>query len=147
VLEEDTDSRPETLAVADDRTGPDDDGGPDGDTNGTGGYATTEADSAGGGDQVAEPPEPGENSGENPETRRTNPGVRAAGAGSPAADSGDSAGGGGLPGDDILLPGRSSPRADREPWEPVEGAALRPVLDEYGVAHLLDDGVLGRTSP
>jgi hypothetical protein len=115
VLEENTDSRPETLSVADDRTGPDDDGGgdPDADTNSADRDATTEADSAGGGDQVAEPPEPGENSGENPETRRTNPGVRAVGAGSPAADSADSAGRRRAPGVRYTAPGGPAPRRPR----------------------------------
>jgi DNA-binding transcriptional ArsR family regulator len=45
-----------------------------------------------GGAQDAEPRETGENSAENPETRRTTPGVQAAETGSPAGDSGESAG-------------------------------------------------------
>jgi len=48
---------------------------------------------------------------------------------------------GGLPEYSQLLH-EAQARADRERWEPVEQSALRAVLDEHGVGHLLETGAL-----
>ena len=61
-----------------------------------------------------------------------------------ATEAGERDGPGGLPGYAELLR-EAQTRAGRDPWEPVEEATLREVLDEYGLAHLLNDRVLGRT--